>query len=80
MTACPNSDQAENVGTVTRPVTQTAVVAVNRESMYGTAFPSAAAMGKCKSNDPKRISNKNPPAMIYVVIKLLFLALRCNLI
>ena len=64
--------QAEAVVTVTRPVTQVAVVAVNKASIYAMGFPSAELMGRLKSILPIRIVIKNPRSIICVVVSLIF--------
>ena len=67
ITTCPNRLQVVAVGTVTRPVTQVAVVAVNRASMYGTACPSAELTGNESKMLPMNMVIKKPSRMICVV-------------
>ena len=67
ITICPNTLQVEHVGTVTRPVTQMDVVAVNRASIYGTAAPVAELTGKANRTLPTSIAQKKL-SMIFCVV------------
>ena len=49
---------AVTVGKVTSPVTQVAVVAVNRASMYDTEIPSAELMGRTRRILPIKIAKR----------------------
>ena len=57
----------ETVGRVTSPVTQVAVVAVNRASRYPTEQPLAELIGRTRSRLPKTIVIKKLSRMICVV-------------
>ena len=61
--------QVEKVGSVTRPVTQVAVVAVKRASRYGTATPSAELTGRASRRLPSRIMPRKLSMMIWVVVR-----------
>ena len=61
--------QVDTVGSVTRPVTQVAVVAVNNASRYGTASPVAELMGSAKRQLPSKIAITKLNKMICVVDK-----------
>ncbi len=63
MTHLPKSDQCTAVLTVTRPVTQVALVAVNSASMKGVARPLFAAHGSMSSSAPARIMSAKPTAI-----------------
>ena len=67
ITACPNTLQADTVGSVTRPVTQVEVVAVNNASRYGTDLPLAELIGNAKSTLPAIIVTRKLNNMICVV-------------
>ena len=49
ITPWPNPDQYESVGTVARPVTHTAEVAVNKASANGARCPDEVAIGVLRS-------------------------------
>ena len=57
----------ETVGSVTSPVTQVDVVAVNSASRYGTASPVAELIGNANNALPKRIVTRKLSNMICVV-------------
>ena len=57
----------EAVGTVTRPVTQVDVVAVNKASIYGTDIPLAELIGKDSRTLPSKIVAKKLISIICVV-------------
>ena len=63
ITHLPKSDQCTAVLTVTRPVTQVALVAVNSASMKGVARPLFAAHGSMSSSAPARIMSAKPTAI-----------------
>ena len=63
MTHLPKSDQCTAVPTVTRPVTQVALVAVNSASIKGVARPLFAAQGSVSSSVPVRIMSAKPTAI-----------------
>jgi hypothetical protein len=71
MTACPKYDQVTAVSLTTSPVTQTADVAVNRESENETRVPSAEAAGSIKRRAPTRITPAKPKMMIWNVLSFL---------
>jgi hypothetical protein len=56
MMAWPKEDQYTPVGTVVRPVTHTAEVAVNRASMNGARSPLAVAAGRLSRAVKMRIT------------------------
>ena len=61
ITICPNTLHVACVGSVVKPVTQMAVVAVNNASTNATLSPLLVLMGKDKSsvptaNTPKKLS------------------------
>ena len=56
ITICPKRLQVEKVGSVTRPVTQVAVVAVNNASVYGMGIWSAELIGSANSRLPSMIT------------------------
>lgn len=64
---CPNVLHVDTVGTVTRPVTHVAVVAVNNASIKLTLCPFAVLIGKQSKAVPARIANKKLSKMICVV-------------
>ena len=63
----PKRLQCVAVLTTTRPVTQTHVVEVKRQSTYGVWCPTAAANGKERSNAPINIVAIKPRAITWVV-------------
>jgi hypothetical protein len=67
ITACPNALHVEATGSVTSPVTQVAVVAVNSASEYGTAIPFAELMGSDSNKLPTRIVTKKLNSITCVV-------------
>ena len=67
ITTCPNVLQEVTVGSVTRPVTQVEVVAVNNASRYGTDLPLAELIGNAKSTLPAIIVTRKLNNMICVV-------------
>ena len=52
------------VSTITRPVTQLALVAVNREGMKPVAVPSAEETGSISRSAPAMMTRKKPRAMV----------------
>ena len=68
ITTWPKVLQVDTVVTVTRPVTQVAVVAVNRASRYGTGLPSAALMGRASRRLPIKIIPRKLSMIICVVV------------
>ncbi len=66
---CPKKDHRENVGTVTRPVTQTADAAVNSASMNRVSTPGADEAGSIRRMVPQTIETKKPYARILVAEK-----------
>ena len=73
ITICPKTLQVVAVGSVTRPVTQVAVVAVNRASMYETLSPFLALIGSDNNALPTNMAIKKLSIMICVVDKVIFL-------
>ena len=67
MTICPNVLQAEDVVSVTRPVTQVEVVAVKSASMYGTGSLLAELIGNDKSKLPNKMVTRKLNNTICVV-------------
>jgi hypothetical protein len=67
ITTCPKPLHAQTVGSVTSPVTQAEVVAVNSASRYGTASPLAELIGNAKSKLPTRMVTRKLSNMICVV-------------
>ena len=67
ITACPNTLQVEAVESVTRPVTQVEVVAVNSASRNGTASPLAELIGNANNMLPTKIVTRKLSNMICVV-------------
>ena len=61
------------VVSVTRPVTQVDVVAVNSASKYGTAFPFTELMGSANRLLPRSMAIKKLSNMICVVERVNFL-------
>ena len=78
ITICPKKLQVVAVGRVTSPVTQVAVVAVNKASVYDTVFPSAQLIGSDSSRLPIRIVIKKLSNMICVVDNDILLFLTIN--
>ena len=72
MTICPNTLHVDTVGSVTKPVTQVEVVAVNSASRYGTASPLAELIGNAKSPLPTRMVARKLSNMICVVESVYF--------
>ena len=64
MTTWPNILKVSAVSTTTRPVTQTALVAVNRASSGAMCSPGCTAKGSISSAAPHKISSAKPSAMI----------------
>ena len=62
-TTCPKSDQCVPVSTSTCPVTQTALVAVNKPLPNPMLRPFCAAHGSDSSTPPSTISARNPSAI-----------------
>lgn len=60
MTASPKPDQYVGVSTTTRPVTHTALVAVNRATMKGALSPPAREIGRRSRSVPRAIAAANP--------------------
>ena len=60
--------QVVTVGSVTNPVTQVAVVAVNKASTYGIDCPLAELIGKAKRTLPTRIADKKLSKIICEVV------------
>ena len=69
MITCPNKDQWVWVSSVTRPVTVTADVEVNRESMIPVAFPEALEIGKAKTTVPRSVINVKATATSWVGLR-----------
>ena len=67
ITIFPNTLQVVAVGTVTRPVTHTDVVAVNNASSQYTPFPLADETGRHKRSVPSMITTPNPVIIILSV-------------
>ena len=67
---CPKILHVDTVGTVTNPVTQTEVAAVNNASMYGIDSPLAELTGRESNILPTNIPNKKLSMMALVVDKL----------
>ena len=63
-TAWPNSVKVSPGSTVTSPVTQTALVAVNRASSPGSCPAPRTAMGSESSAAPMKMSTAKPKAMV----------------
>lgn len=59
-TASPKPDQYVGVSTTTRPVTHTALVAVNRATMKGALSPPAREIGRRSRSVPRAIAAANP--------------------
>ena len=68
MTACPKGDQWVTVSRTTSPVTQTAEVAVNRQSENPVPACSMSETGSISKSVPTRIISTNPSAMIWKVV------------
>ena len=79
ITICPNMLQVEAVGSVTRPVTQVEVVAMNSASRYGTASPVAELIGKAKNALPISIVTRKLNNIICVVDNVNFRFLIINI-
>ena len=56
MSTCPSDEKSCGVSSTMRPVTQVALVAVNRASIGDTGVSPAEAAGKVRSTVPTRIS------------------------
>ena len=67
MIICPNILQVLDVWRVTSPVTQVAVVAVKRESIYPTRSPVAELMGSVRIRLPIRIAARKLKRITCVV-------------
>ena len=61
-TICPKTEKVVPVSTATRPVTQTADVAVNRLSNRPMPFPLREAAGNASKTVPSRITARKPRA------------------
>jgi len=61
---CPKTLHVEKVGSVTSPVTQVEVVAVNRASIYGTAVPLVELIGSAKRTLPIKITRRKLNSII----------------
>jgi len=71
ITICPKTLHVEKVGSVTSPVTQVEVVAINSASIYGTAVPSVELMGSAKRILPINITKRKLNNIIWVVVNLI---------
>ena len=63
ITSWPNTVQLLQVSAITRPVTQDALVAVNRQSRNPWLSPDRLAIGSIKSSVPIKIITKKPYAI-----------------
>ena len=63
MTSWPNKDHWLQVSATTRPVTQDALVAVNRQFKNGSDCPSLLAKGSISKSVPVIMTQKNPYAI-----------------
>ena len=79
ITTCPNTLHVDTVGSVTSPVTQVEVVAVNNASGYGTASPLAELIGNAKSALPTRMVARKLSRIICVVESVNFFFLNINI-
>ncbi len=61
--SCPKKDQCVKVSTRIRPVTQEALVAVNRAVRNGVTVPSLDERGSISSSVPAMIRRKKPTAI-----------------
>ena len=66
MTICPNPDQWDNVSKTVSPVTQVALVAVNKQERKSVVFPVAEAAGNIRRSAPIRMITRKPPKIIFV--------------
>ena len=66
MTNWPKKDQWEKVGTVTSPVTQTEVVAVNSASIKAVLVPPAEETGSIRRSAPQSMDTRKPYARTLV--------------
>ena len=73
ITIFPKSDQCAKVGTTTRPVTQTDVVAVKRASIKGVISPEAEDMGSIKITAPRSTARRKLKSIMCVVVNLNFI-------
>jgi len=64
MTVCPKTLHVEKVGSVTSPVTQVEVVAVNSASIYGTAILLVVLIGNAKRMLPSNITKRKLNSII----------------
>jgi hypothetical protein len=60
ITICPNKDHWVQVSLTISPVTQDALVAVNRQLKKSSDCPSLLEIGSIKSKAPVKIRQKNP--------------------
>ena len=63
MMVWPKADHPVAVSRTMRPVTQTALVAVNSASSNGALSPSLEATGSVRSSAPRSMTRKNPARM-----------------
>lgn len=70
-TACPKNDQCVPVSTMTRPVTQLALVAVKREGIKPVTSPVAEETGSIKSSVPTMMTRKKPRAIVWTDVSCL---------
>lgn len=68
ITTCPKTLHDETVGITTNPVTQVAVVAVNKASQKEAALPCAELIGNDRKNVPVKIVSRKPIIIICVVV------------
>ena len=68
ITTCPKTLHDETVGITTNPVTQVAVVAVNKASQKEAALPCAELIGNDRKNVPVKIVSRKPIIIIRVVV------------
>src|SRR5687767_7061862 len=67
--AWPNVDQYEPVSTTTRPVTQTAEVAVKRATLNGGDEPLAVETGSIRSKVPSAITPAKPNTIMSALVR-----------
>ena len=68
ITTCPKTLHDETVGITTNPVTQVAVVAVNKASQKEAALPCAELIGNDRKNVPVKIVSRKPIIIIICVV------------
>ena len=68
ITICPNTLHVDAVGSVTSPVTQVEVVAVNSASIYNTDCPVAELMGSTSKTLPNRMAKRKLNKINCVVV------------